>query len=342
MSCFSPSGGVAEGRGGPFHLGLTKIILLALVIFIFPPCTNAQSSYKQAEKYFKEKKFVQAKPIFENFLKQNPHDKKTQEYLGDIAAYAADWDTAISYYKDLVNEEESNADFHFKYGAAMGMKAMSISKIRALGYIGPIKHQLQTAAKLDPQHIDSRWALIEFYIALPGILGGSEKKALEYAKELSQISPVDGYLAKGYVAEECDRPQDAERYYKKAIEVGGSPHTYEKLAALYEKNHQPGKAIETAAKSFKLHKRNQLNYEIGRICAEYNLEPQYGIDCLKEYVANYTLEDGVTKEWAYYHIAQIYKNLDDKKNALIWIDKALSAKRDFPQGKKEKSIILSL
>lgn len=316
------------------------MFFLFFVLFSF--LINAQSSYQQAETYFKEKKFVQAKPIFENFLKQHPNNKKTQEYLGDIAAYAEDWDTAISYYKKLAEEDETNADYHFKYGGALGMKAVSVNKFRALTYISDIKQQLEIAARLDSKHIDARWALIEFYIALPGIFGGSEKKAMEYAEELANISPVDGYLAKGYIAEETSRPNDAEAYYKKAIEVGGSPHTYEKLTTLYEKNNQPEKAIETSSKSFKLHKRNQLNYQIGRICAEYNLEPHYGIDCLKEYVANYSIEDGVTKEWAYYRIAQIYKNIDDKENAIIWINKALRMKKDFPEAKKEKSVILSL
>lgn len=315
---------------------------ITFILLLLPLIVAGQTKYQQAEDYFKQKDFKKAKPVFEAYLKQHPNDEKTQEYLGDIAAYAADWDTAISYYKDLVEEDETNADYHFKYGGAMGMKAMTVNKIWALTYIGDIKHQLEMAAKLDPKHIDARWALIQFYIELPGILGGSERKALEYAEELSQISPVDGYLANGYIAEQDKRPEDAERYYKKAIEVGGSPHTYEKLTALYEKNNQPGKAIDTASKSFKLHKRNQLNYQIGRICAEYKLEPQYGIDCLREYITNYNIEDGVTTEWAYYRIAQIYKNLGEKENALIWINKALAAKHDFPEAEKEKSLILAL
>lgn len=311
------------------------------VLTLFSLVLSAQSPYQNAEKYFQEKKFSQAKSIFEDYLKQHPKDKKVQEYLGDIAAYTENWDTAISYYKSLTEEEATNANYHFKYGGAMGMKAMSVNKIRALTYIGDIKHELLLAAKLDPKHIDARWALIEFYIALPGILGGSEKKASEYADELGHISSVDGYLAKGYIAEKTNKPEDAERYYKKAIEVGGSPHTYEKLTDLYEKNNEPGKAIETASKSLKLHNRNQLNYQIGKISAQYNLEPQYGIACLKEYLANYSLEDGVTKEWAYYRLAQIYKNQGEREQALSWINKALAAKQDFPEAQKERRIILN-
>ncbi len=302
----------------------------------------AQANYQQAEEYFNQEKFSKAKPIFENHLKQNPKDKKTREYLGDIAAYAKNWDVAISYYEGLVQDEATNANYHFKYGGAMGLKALSISKMRALAYIGDIKYALEQAAKLDPKHIEARWALVEFYIQLPGIIGGSESKATEYAKELDAISKVDGYLANGYIAEYTNRPNDAERYYKKAIEVGGSPLTYEKLSNLYEKNNRPKEALETTSKSLKVHKRNQLNYQIGKISAQYNLDPQYGIECLSEYLANYSIKDGVPKDWAYFRLAQIYKNLGKKEIALTWINKALMGRTDFKEAVQEKSLILAL
>ncbi|MEM0518159.1 tetratricopeptide repeat protein [Aequorivita flava] len=328
---FSPFGGNAAGRGG-----------LYLLFILLPLFTIAQTNYEQAEEYFKQENFSKAKPIFEYYLKQNPNDKQTREYLGDIAAYGKDWDEALLYYENLVKEEESNANYHFKYGGALGMKALSVSRLRAVTYIGEIKHHLERAAKLIPKHIEARWALVEFYIQLPGIIGGSEKKAIEYANELGAISKVDGYLAKGYIAEYSDRPKDAERYYKNAIEVGGSPHTYEKLADLYEKNNQPKEALETTSKALKIHRRNQLNYQIGKIAAQYNLEPEYGIKCLSQYLANYSIKDGVPKDWAYYRLAQIYKNLGKKEIALTWINKALLDRTDFKEAQQEKSLILAM
>ncbi|WP_410004306.1 tetratricopeptide repeat protein [Aequorivita nionensis] len=322
------------------HIDFFKKI--TLLLYLLPLFAVAQTNYQQAEEYFKQEKFSKAKPIFENYLKQNPDDKKTREYLGDIAAYGKNWDAAITYYEALVQDEPSNANYHFKYGGAMGLKAMSISKIRAVAYIGDIKHELEQAAKLDPKHIEARWALVEFYIQLPGIFGGSENKAIDYATELGKISKVDGYLANGYIAEYTDRPKDAERYYKKAIEVGGSPHTYEKLSNLYEKNNQPKEAIVTNSEALKKHKRNQLNYQIGKISAQYNLEPEYGIECLSQYLANYSIKDGVPKDWAYYRLAQIYKNLGKKEIALTWINKALIDRTDFKEAQQEKSLILAL
>jgi len=316
-----------------------------LILFLFASfiCTSyAQASFQKGVIYYEKEQFEKAKPLFEAYLKENPNDKKAREYLGDIAGHKKDWDTAIDYYESLVEEDDENANFHFKAGGAMGMKALEVSKIRALSYIGDIKEHFETAATLDPKHIEVRWALVELYMQLPGIIGGSEKKATKYANQLAKISPVDGHLANGYIAEYDDRPKDAETFYKKAIEVGGSVHTYEKLAEHYEKNDQPKKAIETVSNCLKVHDRNSLHYQIGKIAAMYNLNAQLGINCLQKYIENHSVKDGVPKDWAYYRLAQIYKNIGDKDQALQWINKALSSRSDFKEALEEKRIIQSL
>jgi tetratricopeptide (TPR) repeat protein len=306
-----------------------KKLLFLLILPVFAVAQTA--TFTKAEAYFNQKKFDQAQPLFQEYLNANPKDEKTREYLGDIASYNKDWDTAIDFYEKLSAEDQKNADYHFKYGGALGMKALAISRIRALTYIGDIKEQFTTAAALDPKHIETRWALIELYLQLPGILGGSTSKAEKYAEELQQISAVDGYLSKGYIEEFNNNDKEAESYYKQAIEVGGSPHTYEKLTNLYEKSDQPEAAIKTAEESLAKNKRNQVNYQIGKIAAEYDMEPQLGIACLQSYIENHSYKDGVPMHWAYYRLAQIYRNLGDKKQALECIDKAIATSPNFEE-----------
>lgn len=315
---------------------------IALFLFVSVSLQAQNTVFSQAEKNFTEGNFSEARVLFEEFLEDHPQHLKTREYLGDIASHAEDWDKAIDFYSELVEDEEGNADFHYKYGGALGMKALAISRIRALTYIGDIKEEFKTAATLDPKHVEARWALIELYLQLPGILGGGEDKAMVYAKELQNISAVDGYLAKGYIAESGGDKTTAEALYKKAIAEGGSPHTYEKLTNLYEKNDQPAEAIENASKSFELHKRNLLNYQIGKIAAEYDMKPELGIDCLNRYIENHSYKDGVSTDWAYYRMAQIYKNMGNKQRALQCIDKALATSPDFEEALTFRSDIRNL
>jgi tetratricopeptide (TPR) repeat protein len=210
---------------------------------LFPLMIWSQSNFEKAEKLFKEGKFDQAASIFESILKTNPSDFKTIEYLGDIAGRNKSWDKAISYYKKLKQLNPKEANSHFKYGGALGMKATQVNKFKALGMIDEVKDSFEKAIVLNPKHLEARWALIELYIQLPGIVGGSESKALKYSNELSRLSPVDGYLSKGHIEEYFKRYTLAEQEYKKAVAVGGSKVSYQLLANLYKnKMKMPEKA----------------------------------------------------------------------------------------------------
>ncbi|MBV1923082.1 MAG: tetratricopeptide repeat protein [Flavobacteriaceae bacterium] len=314
---------------------------LILILFL-PFLSFSQSIYNDIEVLFQNKEYVKAESILQDFISKQPLDLKANELLGDAYGHQEKWDKAIFQYKFLVEKNNANANYHYKYGGSLGMKALSVNKLKALTLIGDIKKEFHAAANLDLQHIESRWALVELYMQLPGILGGSKKKSLQYADELYSLSPVDGLLAKGYVYEYDKQPKLAEENYKKAIKVGGSLTCFEKLTSLYEKENQPQKAIQNIEKARDKFQRNALHYQIGKVCADYNLQLDKGVKCLTTYIDNYTVKDGVPLQWAYYRLAQIFKHKNDKKNALKWIDKALAFKSDFDPAFEFKSQILKM
>ncbi len=204
-----------------------------------------QTSYDKAVKLFDDEKYSQAKPIFLSLYKEEPNNLKVIEYLGDVSSHLDDWDQSIVYYEKLKRLKPSEANYHYKYGGALGMKAKVGGKWVAIRLIGDMRAAFEKALQLNPKHIEARWAMIEYYLQLPAFVGGSEKKAQVYANELMKLSPVDGYLSKAHIDEYFKRYTSAEKNYKFAIQVGGSKNTYERLAQLYrEKLHQPEKALQ--------------------------------------------------------------------------------------------------
>lgn len=228
---------------------------LLLVFFLFPILIFSQVNLEKAQQLFDDGKFEQAKPLFEALLKKNPSNIKIMEYLGDIAGRTKDWDEALSYYGKLKKIKPSEADFHFKYGGVLGMKALEVNRFKALGMIDEVRSNFEKAIQLNPKHIEARWALIELNLQLPGILGGSEKKAIKYSNELLQISAVDGYLSRGHIEEYFKRYTKAEQLYKKAIAVGNSKKTYQKLANLYANKMKSPEKAQAVLEEFK--KKNE-------------------------------------------------------------------------------------
>ena len=208
-----------------------KIIQIFFLLISFS--VFSQSTFEKAEKLYAQKKYTESEKLFSEYLKLQPNHAKTIEYLGDIAGHQKDWDAAITNYKKLKISNPKNANYWYKYGGALGMKAKNSNKFKALGMIDEVEESFLIAAKLDAKHIDTRWALVMLYIELPGIIGGSEKKAQKYADELMALSKVDGHLAKGYIDVYFSRYAKAEIHYKKAHEIGNSKTTFEKLYDLY-------------------------------------------------------------------------------------------------------------
>jgi tetratricopeptide (TPR) repeat protein len=216
---------------------------LFLIFIVMPILAMSQSDFDKAEKLFSANNFEQSRVLFESYLKENPNNLKTLEYLGDIEGHNKSWDKAIYYYKKLKQIKPSEANYFYKYGGVLGMKAKDSNKFAALGMISDVKAAFEKAIILNPKHLEARWALIELYLQLPGIVGGSERKALNYANELSGLSTIDGYLAKGHIAEYFERYLEAEKHYKKAVEIGKSKKSYQILSNLYKnKMRQPEKA----------------------------------------------------------------------------------------------------
>lgn len=324
------------------HLRLLIWMNKLIILLLFPLITFGQISFDHIEELFQQKQYKKAETVLISYLNNNPKETKALELLGETYAYQAKWNKAIKVFRSLVKFDKTNANYHYQYGGAMGMKAVRSSKFTALFMIDDIKRTFLKAAELDKNHIDSRWALVVLYMELPGILGGSQKKALKYANELKSISLVDGYLCTGYIYEYDEDSSLAEEYYIKAIEVGGSITCFQKLTDLYEKEGQPLKAIANIEKAQKKLQRNSLNYQLGKVCATYNLELEKGKNCLFKYIENHSPKDGIPLEWAYYRLAQIYKHKNNKAVALKWINLSLTTQSDFENAIEEKTLILKM
>lgn len=238
-----------------------------LFILLFPFVALSQSIYEDIPRLFEQKQYEKAEVLALEFLKKNPNDLKAIEFLGDAYGYQKKWDEAIDSYEQLVEANDLNANYHYKYGGVLGMKALSVSKLRALGIIGDVKRAFLRAAELDPNHIDTRWALVELYMQLPGIIGGSKKKALKYANELQNLSEVDGYLAKGYIYNYSNNFEESEANYLKAVNVGGSVTCYQKLTDMYVKFNKEDKAIATLEEAYQVHQIDTFKSQIEELKA---------------------------------------------------------------------------
>lgn len=195
---------------------------------------HSQANFELGQLYFEKKDYTKARPYLEKHVKEFQDDFVAIEILGDLYAHTKVWDRAAEEYFKLKESNKSDANYHYKYAAALAMYAQKTSKWKAISLVSPIRENLEKAIELDPQHIDAYWALIMFYLKVPTLFGGDENKALKYANKLLEYSKVDGFLAKGRIEQLAKRYTSAEREYIKAHEIGNSSTTFQALYSLYK------------------------------------------------------------------------------------------------------------
>ena len=237
------------------YIRLMKKLFLVFAFFTGLGCFS-QASFKEIRSALDQGQLETAKKLLHIRISGNPEDAVATAYLGDIASFEKDWDTSISLYKSLVQKYPDSADYNFKYGAALGMKALSVSKLQSVIYVSDIKTYLEKTVELDPEHVEARRVLVELYVKLPGILGGSISKAKTYADELKDLNEVDFYLAQAFIVKGDEGLEEAAPIFKKAIEVHRELPSHKK--------------------------RNILNYQLGKIVSDADVYPQYGLKLLNE------------------------------------------------------------
>lgn len=198
--------------------------------------------------------------------------------LGEEYAAEKDWEKAIYYYDKLVNIDPENSDYLYRLGGTQAAYSEVVNKFRVLSIINSAKKNLIKSASLDTNHIYSRWALVQILTELPKFLGGNKTTALDYSKEIYDISIIHGLLAYYYIYN-------------------------------FQKNE--GLILDTEVKIFTeiqsnpiLFEFNHFNFVVGKLLintdtSQFNLALSY----LNRYLLNYSSADRFSLEEVYYYLA---------------------------------------
>ena len=67
----------------------------------------------------------------------------------------------------------------------------------AASLAGKVRNEFEAAVRLDPNNVDARSDLGEFYLEAPGIVGGGRDKAEAQTQALAALDPAKGRLPQG-------------------------------------------------------------------------------------------------------------------------------------------------
>lgn len=288
-------------------LGLL-MVLLSVNIATAQQTTEDQSlSYEFIQTLAAQGKFLEARAQVLKMPKEFQFGSKGTELTGDIFGGLKKWDSALYYYGLFKEKDPKNAAAHFKYGGALGMKALSKSKLSALMYLDDIEAHFKKAVAVDPNYVAAHWALIEYYLKVPSFMGGGVERASVQADELFKSSPIDGWMARARLAEEDEDLNRAEQYYKKAVSEGQSLWTYRGLISFYERQKRWDSAFEQLKKAMAEFNDLALNYQWAKMSVLSKKNIDQGLNFILPCVDAETGVEGIPEQWIRLRYAQLLR-----------------------------------
>ncbi|HMW34389.1 MAG TPA: tetratricopeptide repeat protein [bacterium] len=295
-----------------FKVTSSWLYLFVLLLLSGITVVTAQSDIERGRELFKNKRYSEAKPIFEGILNGNEKNAEANYYLGMIYwRYVGDLDKASELLETATENDESNAQYHFLYSGVLGVRAMRSNPIKQAYLATKIRNQLEKTIELEPTHVDARYNLIQFYIMAPGFMGGSIEKAKVQAGALVKYNAARGYIAYAQIATNEKDDASAENYFFKAIAADPSlPGAYHQLGYLYVKLKRPADAVKQFQKLTDVDPTNANSFDSLGDGFIANNQLDEAIESFKKAV---TLDP--TFSASVYNLAQCYEKKNMKEEA---------------------------
>jgi tetratricopeptide (TPR) repeat protein len=309
----------------------------AIGLFLFAGLSRAAGSKsEEGIQLFEARKFDEARLSLEAAVREDPQDARAASYLGRVYLEVGNSDRAAEWMGRSVALESANAEYHLWLGRAYGSQAMQASVLKQPSLARKVKKEFEEASRLDPDNLEARFGLIEFYLRAPGILGGSPKKADEQAEEIRRRDPLQGYRARGRIAEHRkDFDRALAQYAAAAREFPGKTEPFYWIGALLVREHDYAKAFEVYEKLLEENPSEmKACYQIGRVASLSGQRLDRGKECLTLYLQHEPKPDEPSLASAHYRLGLLYEKIGNRDLARREYSAALDLEPALPDARQ--------
>lgn len=168
---------------------------MLLSLGAFAPVARAQSP--EFDTWFDADDFTSIEREIDRRMKSDGDDRIgliARARLGLVWHDASRLDAAIGAMEGCLARNEADARCHLWLGRAFGRKALEAGTLGGLRYAGRVREHFERAVQLEPQAVDIRYDLHQFYILAPSLAGGGKSKARASLAEFAKLRPAEGPL----------------------------------------------------------------------------------------------------------------------------------------------------
>jgi len=173
---------------------------------------------EEGEAYIQQKKYAEAKSVFEKMIDKNKNDAEAHYRLGSLLLNRGykerNVDDAVDQLEQAIDLNSNNAEYQFRYGSALGEKAQNSGILKQALLAPKIKNAFKRSVELNPNNARARVALAQYYIVAPSIMGGDEEEGWKQLDAAVKLDEFYGRTAKASFYSRVKKNDEADKEYK--------------------------------------------------------------------------------------------------------------------------------
>lgn len=198
---------------------MQRFTLVLAAVCVAAPLAAQAPSLGHARTLMEARNYEAAKIEYAVLARTSPNDPQPLIGLGQVAMAEDNADAAIRHFERCVSVRDDLSDCHLWLGTAVGMSAQHASKLRLPFVARRAKKEFERAVELDPNSIEARSGVLQFYLLAPGFLGGDVARARVEAGAIGRRNSMRGALAMAMIDERSKMLPEAEADLKRAMAV---------------------------------------------------------------------------------------------------------------------------
>jgi tetratricopeptide (TPR) repeat protein len=193
---------------------------------------------------------------------------------------------AATAFEQAVRADDRSAVYHFYLGQAYGAQAQRASMLSKLSLARKTKSEFDRAVQLDPDFVEAREGLMQYYLQAPSVAGGSQEKAREQAYEIRKRDPYRGaWVYAGLAWRQKDTASTVREFEGIIRQFPDSAGAYGQLVGIHAGQRRWPEAWAVVDRMQRALPASPLGaYHAGRVAAESGAQLERGAAGLARYL----------------------------------------------------------
>jgi tetratricopeptide (TPR) repeat protein len=321
MGAIMPSSAISLPDASMRIIAVAKVSLLVLALV----AGFARAATVSEAREWLDLKDTRAAAAIVALAKAEPKNADVKVLWVRILLQQGEVKKALDVAKDAVDLAPNNAQTHYWLGNAYGNRVGQVGMISKMLIAPKLRSAFEQAVALDPDLVDARNSLVDFYLQAPSAMGGSIDKAKAQVAQIATRDVALGHSANARLLLAEDKPEEALAEMEAAHAGKPEEKRYRLNLGLA---YQQAEKWEQAFALFQAwvdedEGASSAWYQLGRTSALSGLQVDTGIAALQHYLSVPIAAGQPEAQHAWFRLGQVFAYAGRKDEARSAFQKAL-------------------